>query len=203
MDEAQKLVTSGILELYVMGATSAEETTYVERMAQLYDEVKTELENIEATLEAYALQHAVQPDPVIKPFLMATIDYMERLQSGEEPAFPPKLDAHSKLSDFKEWLDRPDMVPAEGWSEVSAKIIGYTPEMTTAIVWIEHAAPPEVHEDQLESFLIVEGTCNIQVEGQDNHIKAGDFFTIPLHKSHTVLITSAIPCKIILQRAAA
>jgi mannose-6-phosphate isomerase-like protein (cupin superfamily) len=203
MGEIQALVASGLLELYILGAVSEEEAAYVERMSLLHAGIQTALDENMLALEAYSLEHAIEPDPIIKPFLMATVDYMERLQNGEAPSFPPALHQDSKVLDFKEWLDRPDMQPPAGWSEVVAKIIGYTPAMTTAIVWIEHCAPPETHTDQLESFLIVEGTCNIQLDGADNHLQPGDYFSIPLHVLHTVLITSDIPCKIIIQRAAA
>lgn len=200
MNEVQKLLESGLLELYIMGAASTEDAAYVELMATLHNEVKAELESIETALEAYSMKHAVSPDPVIKPFLMATIDYMDRLQKGETPTFPPLLNKDSKVSDFKQWLERPDMKPPEEWHDITAKIIGHTPEVTTAIVWIETAAPPETHTDELESFLIIEGNCNIQLDGNDNYFSPGDFFTIPLHVSHTVLITSDIPCKAIIQR---
>jgi mannose-6-phosphate isomerase-like protein (cupin superfamily) len=200
MDEVRKLLESGLLELYIMGAASEEDAAYVVLMAELHNEVKAELETIETTLEDYSMKHAVTPDPVIKPFLMATIDYMDRLQKGETPTFPPLLNKDSKVSDFQPWLDRPDMKPPEGWTDITAKIIGHTPEVTTAIVWIENAAPPETHTDELEKFLIIEGTCNIQLNGEDNYFSAGDFFAIPLYVSHTVLITSDIPCKAIIQR---
>lgn len=200
MNEVQRLLESGLLELYIMGAASEEDAAYVELMAGLNNDVKAALESIEMALEAYSMSQAVTPDPVIKPFLMAMIDYMDRLQKGETPTFPPLLSSESKLSDFKPWLEREDMKPHVGWSDIAAKIIGHTPEVTTAVVWIQYAAPPEIHTDELESFLIIEGTCNIKVDGQDNHFAAGDFFTIPLHVSHTVLITSEIPCKAIIQR---
>ena len=203
MDEVQKLVESGLLEIYVMGAASIEDATYVEGMAAKYNEIKDELNSIEVTLEKYSFEHAIDPDPIIRPFLMATVDYMERLGNGESPAFPPELNKGSKVSDYKEWIDRQDMKPMENWTEVYAKIIGYTPEITTAIVWIEDMAPPETHDNQLERFLVLEGSCNIQLNGEDNHLLPGDFYEIPLHVNHVVLITSATPCKIILQRVAA
>ncbi len=186
-----------------MGAASEEDAAYVERMAQLHSAVKEEMNAIELALEAYSMEQAIEPDPIIRPFLMATMDYMERLGGGEAPTFPPELNNDSKIADFEEWIDRADMQPYEGWSDVFAKIIGYTPQMTTAIVWIESQAPPETHENQFERFLILEGTCNIQLEGKDNHLVPGDFFTIPLHVNHTVLITSNIACKVIIQRIAA
>ena len=87
--------------------------------------------------------------------------------------------------------------------EVFAKIIGYTPEAITAIVWLKDYAPHEVHDNEYERFLIVEGTCDIIVEDEVNQLVPGDYFAIPLHKKHLVKVTSSIPCKVILQRVAA
>jgi mannose-6-phosphate isomerase-like protein (cupin superfamily) len=203
MSVVNDFLASGILEMYVMGNTSDEENAQVEEMAAIYDEVKNELASIEHTLYEYAQQHAIAPDPTIKPFLMATIDYMDRLENGETPAFPPLLVADSKIEDYAEWLDNEDFALRGPLHEVHAKIIGYTPQMTTAIVWLEHGAPPEIHTNEVEKFLIVEGTCNIIVENQDNHLSPGDIFSIPLHLNHKVIVTSNHPCKIVLQRIAA
>ncbi len=202
-DELQQFVTSGILELYVLGQVSPEEQAQVETMAAQHDAVREELDLIERTLEDYAFQHALTPDPTIKPFLMATIDYMERIAGGEIPAFPPELTAESRISDYNEWLEREDLKLKEPLQDINARIIGYTPQVTTAIVWLDKGAPPEIHTDEQERFLIVNGTCNIVVDGQDNHLKPGDVFSIPLYLSHTVIVTSSEPCRIILQRAAA
>lgn len=203
MSDWKDFLTSGILEMYVMGHTSPEESLRVEEMAADHEEIRIELALIETTLQAYAQQHAVQPDPGIKPFLMATIDYIDRMEHGERPSFPPVLDAGSTLADYATWLDNEQFKLEEPLQEVQARIIGYSPHMTTAIVWLERGAPPETHTDELERFLIVEGTCNIMVGDEDNHLKAGDFFSIPLHRSHQVIVTSQQPCKVILQRIAA
>ena len=84
-----------------------------------------------------------------------------------------------------------------------AKIIGHTPEMITAIVWIKKMAPQEVHHNEIERFLIIEGSCDIFIEDEVYQLKAGDMLSIPLHKPHSLQVTSAIPCKVILQRIAA
>ncbi|GLU50570.1 cupin domain-containing protein [Dyadobacter frigoris] len=203
MSEVRKFVESGILEMYVMGDASPEENVLVELMVNKHPEVKEELFSIEVSLENYALSQATTVDPVIKPFLMATVEYMERMTKGEQPSFPPKLHVNSLISDFGEWLNRPDLVLTEPLDEIDARIIGATPQMTTAIVWIKNGSPPEIHKNEYETFLIVEGTCNIIVDGTDNHLKSGDVFTIPLYLSHTVIVTSKIPCKLILERLAA
>ena len=75
--------------------------------------------------------------------------------------------------------------------------------MITAVIWIGQMAPDETHDDEHEKFLILEGTCDITVGNDVHHLKAGDYFAIPLHKTHMVKVTSDVPCKAILQRIAA
>lgn len=193
---------SGLLELYVLGATSPAESTEVELMAAADPAIRLEIEAIEEALEAYAMEHAAAPNPVIKPFLLATIDYTERLKGGEPITMPPVLNKNSIIEDYSPWLNRSDLL-VPGDNAIFAKIIGYTPEVVTAIVWIKEYAPHEIHDHEFEKFLIVEGTCDIVVGDEVHALVPGDYFAIPLHKNHQVKVTSTIPCKVILQRIAA
>jgi mannose-6-phosphate isomerase-like protein (cupin superfamily) len=196
-------IDSGILEAYVLGFATAEECAEVEKLAAAHPEIKNELAQIENSLEQYASDHAVQPHATIKPLLLATIDYTERLKNGETPGAPPLLHADSKISDYAQWLNRPDMAPSAFDDDIFLKIIGYTPQATTAIVWIKTIAPDEVHHDEHESFLILEGTCDITIGDKVHQLVPGDYLSIPLHADHFVKVTSDIPCKVILERRAA
>lgn len=203
MNDELKLIESGMLELYVLGQTTPAETSEVEQMASMYDSVRDEIDSISMALENYAMANAVEPPVTVRPFLMATIDYMERIKGGEVPAIPPTLHAGSKIADYVQWLDRKDLQPTAPVTDIHASIIASTPEVTTAIVWLKDGAPPETHTSELEKFLIVEGTCNITIGKEVHSMKPGDVLIIPLHASHHVKVTSHYPCKIILQRAAA
>lgn len=196
-------IASGILELYMLGATSAEENREVEELAAAYPEIRNELDAISIALEEYAHLQAIEPHATIKPLLFATLDYTKRLTNGEAPSFPPQLNEHSAISDYSEWLDRKDLNPSDSFDKMHVSIIGYTPAMTTAIVRIREMAPDEVHTDEFEKFLIIEGTCDITIGEKVHSLKAGDYLAIPLHENHFVKVTSEIPCKVILQRIAA
>jgi mannose-6-phosphate isomerase-like protein (cupin superfamily) len=202
MFNVSEYIDTGVLELYVLGIATAEECLQLEALALEHTEIRDEIEKIKLSVEVYASANSLQPNPVIKPFLMATIDYTERLKNGEPPAAPPMLSENASITDYSQWLSRPDMVSTDK-EDVFAKIIGYTPEAITAIVWLKDYAPHEVHDNEYERFLIVEGTCDIIVEDEINQLVAGDYFAIPLHKKHMVKVTSAITCKVILQRVAA
>ena len=202
MKSSKAYIESGILEQYVLGFTSPAESEEVEQMAAADDAIRMELAAINNALEIYAMEHSIDPSPVLKTFLLATIDYAERLKNGEPVTEPPLLNERSVIKDYAAWLSRNDMIYA-GTENIYAKIIGFTAEATTAIVWIKDYAPQEVHDNEFEKFLVVEGTCNIIVGDKVNELFPGDFFKIPLYKNHMVKVTSNIPCKIILQRVAA
>ncbi|MBS1638065.1 MAG: cupin domain-containing protein [Bacteroidetes bacterium] len=203
MIDVFKFIESGILEMYVLDLASDAERRRVEQMADQYPVVRQEIKAIELSLEQLASQNARTPSPTIKPFLMATIDYTERLKNGETPSFPPELTEQAHISDYKDWLERADMTLPADFEEFHARIIGYTPEMITAIAWIKTMAPDETHDDEFEKFLILEGSCDIIIGDKTHSLVAGDYLSIPLHTEHRVVITSSIPCKVILQRVAA
>jgi mannose-6-phosphate isomerase-like protein (cupin superfamily) len=201
---SKEYIDSGILENYVMGMASHSEREEVEMMAAENQDIRLEIDAISDVFEKYALAHAIKPNPVIKPFLLATLDYSERIKSGEPISFPPVLHENSKAEDYATWLNRPDLnFSGSDENNLFAKIIGYSPEMTTAIVWIKQDTPWELHDEEHERFLIIEGSCDILVGDKSNPLVPGDYFSIPLHEYHTVKVTSSIACKVILQRVAA
>ncbi len=192
-----------MLERYAMGTADAATCLVVERMAAAHAAVREELDEIHKAVQHYAQAHAVAPHPSHRTFLLATIDYMDRLQKGEAVSFPPLLHEGSKVEDYNEWLQRTDMTAPAFIDTTYAKMIGHTPELTTAIVWIKHMAPEEVHHEEHEKFLILEGTCDIHVDTEVHHMRPGSYFSIPLHSDHRVVVTSEFPCKVLLQRLAA
>lgn len=200
MNPIHDFIQSGVLELYVMGAASPEESQEVEKMVAAHPEVKQELEQLQSALEMYAQSYAVKPRNTVKTLVMATIDYMERMTQGELPSSPPVLTPISRISDYAAWLNSEDAELPDDAEGIYARIIGYTPKATTAIIWIKEMTEPEVHHDEYERFLIVEGTCNFTAGEKVEALKAGDFFSVPLHTPHFVEVTSDVPCKAILQR---
>nr|MBA3970866.1 hypothetical protein [Bacteroidota bacterium] len=87
----REYIESGVLEIYVLGLTDEAERAEVEKMAAAHPEIRKEIAEISVALQNYAEKRGVAPHPAIKPLLMATIDYTERLENGEAPAFPQIL----------------------------------------------------------------------------------------------------------------
>lgn len=203
MKDLTDYINSGILEEYVLGLTSEAENTEIYAMALEHPEIQQEIDAIAAALTAYGEATSPEPDPTIKPMVMATIDYSERLKNGETPSFPPELSESSKISDFEPWLSREDMTLPDDFDQVYLKLIGYEPRMTTGILWLKSGSPEEVHHAQYEKFLVLEGSCEVTIDGKVNALAKGEYLQIPLHLKHHVRVTSEEPCKVILQRMAA
>jgi len=203
MEKMNEYIKSGIIETYVLGLASPSEAREVEEISATNPEVRVAIEEFSEMLERQALINAITPDPIIKPMVLATINYITRREKGELPGTPPMLNEDSLISDYSEWLQRDDMMRPTESDDVYARIINYTPEVTTAIVWIKNYAPAEEHTDEIERFLIVEGTCKIIIEKNVYELSPGDFFEIPLFRSHLIKVTSDPWCKAILQRVAA
>jgi mannose-6-phosphate isomerase-like protein (cupin superfamily) len=203
MTDLKEYIESGILELYVLGLANVEEIKEVGKMAAVHPEVQEEIERITESLKKYSKEKGAQANATIKPMVLAVIDYQERMMAGEHPTIPPILNEKSKPSDYSSWLNRRDMVLPVDSNEIFAKLIGATPEATTAIVWIKTETPYEIHTHEHERFLIIEGTCDMVIDNKTYKLVPGNYMSIPLNAGHFVKVTSDHPCKVILQRVAA
>ncbi len=91
MKKISKYLKSGMIETYVLGLATPLEAKQVEEMAAILDEVCAAINEFSQTLEQQALSSAIAPDPIIKPMLLATINYMSRMEKGEARSFPPDV----------------------------------------------------------------------------------------------------------------
>lgn len=196
------LLNSGIIELYVMGIAGARQSVEVETLALSFPEVRQAIDEFSIELESYLQTKAIAPSLKVKPMIMAVIEYQQRLQKGEKIKAPPVLHEDSTAEDYADWLALPGMEEDSPAENITVKIIGLTPTSSQAILWIRKGTPWETHENELESFLLLEGTCTITIGTEQHQLIAGDYLAIPLFQPHKVVVTSSIPCKAILQRLA-
>jgi hypothetical protein len=69
----EDIISSGLLEAYVMGDTTPMENTQVEQWRVQYPEVNDEIISIEKNLEAYAFANAITPSSNVKEKIEAAI----------------------------------------------------------------------------------------------------------------------------------
>ena len=64
--ELRDIISSGLLELYILGLASQDESIQVQQWIKQFPEVREEINNIQDAMESYALAHAIQPDESVK-----------------------------------------------------------------------------------------------------------------------------------------
>lgn len=69
----EEIISSGLLESYVLGTTSHEEMVQVEWWVKTYPEVKEEVKQIEEALFQYSMDNVVAPHAGVKDKIMAAI----------------------------------------------------------------------------------------------------------------------------------
>lgn len=101
--QVQEIISSGLLELYVAGLTSPEETAQVQQWAKQYPEVASELDEIQSSIETYAINNAIEPDPSIKEKIFSGINKKEQTKiiALKKETTPAKV---VKMSSSWKWL---------------------------------------------------------------------------------------------------
>lgn len=72
--EIEDIISSGLLELYVLGITTPAENAQVEQWTRQYPEVVAEIDAIQKAMEAYARLHAVLPPGTLKKTIFSELD---------------------------------------------------------------------------------------------------------------------------------
>jgi anti-sigma-K factor RskA len=96
--DIKEYISSGILEMYVMGMLSEEENMLVEEYAEEYPEVKQEIERIEEALKVYAETNAPAPPESVKA------NIFERLDKKTVKTVPPVKRIFAKSVHMSKYL---------------------------------------------------------------------------------------------------
>lgn len=188
-----------LIERYVLGELPPRERREVEAAASADPFLRARIDELQAGLERLALMNPVPPPASLKQRLLDAVEG----QARESVIRPPVIHPASRVADFAPWIDRPEMVRPADAGDIHFIPFADNSDGASALVWLVSGSPEETHTDCIEKFLIVEGSCQILIGQKVHALEAGDVFSIPLHTPHTVKVTSAVPCKIILQRIAA
>ena len=73
----ERFLASGLMEQYVLGLTTPEETQEVERYAEAYPDVQAEIDALRNAIEQYAAQYAVPPSQELKDKILSEIEAEE------------------------------------------------------------------------------------------------------------------------------
>lgn len=79
--DIKKYIASGVLEQYVLGLTSKEESETIDRYAEKYPEVKEKIRRLQSCMEHYASLHAIDPPNKNKNKTLSKIDDIDECKA--------------------------------------------------------------------------------------------------------------------------
>jgi anti-sigma-K factor RskA len=86
VEDIKAYIESGILELYVLGDISQEERVQVETMVSEHPAIKAELDEIERSMESYALENAIEPSEDLRGKILNSL----LTNLADDDSFPQK-----------------------------------------------------------------------------------------------------------------
>ena len=167
--------------------------------------LSVDVDKTEAALLAYAALHAVSPPLSMRDRILGNINKIKVLENNSQPF---TLDNLPILTPEANWLDWEAAVnglePTEDFEDVHMQLLEDNDHRELNLVWVKQEVPEEVHHDILESFILLEGSCECHVFDERGgkrvvKMRQGDYISFKIGEVHDILITSAIPAKANLQ----
>jgi mannose-6-phosphate isomerase-like protein (cupin superfamily) len=184
----QPYIDSGILELYALDALPDDEKKGVERMLTTYPQLKEELTAIELALENYAVSREITPPNYLEELVIESLLNLEKEKAFDVDDLP----LINRFSDYRNWL--PLLKSFEELPLASdgrhLKVLRSDEKVTQILIISTTDIEEETHEDEHESFLILEGECKCTVGDKVRLMGAGDYMEIPLYELHDVTLVS-------------
>lgn len=198
MIDVKQYIESGIVDEYCLGLLSAEEAAAVRHLAEQYAEIQQEIDNILQSLELYATEESPEPRITLRNRVLDTLS-----QLGEE--LPPfsltNLPLLNPFSDAEQWQKAvASITPDREFRNIYSHTLRNDDQTEQFLVWVKIGITPEDHHQERESFLILEGTCECELDDETIRLTAGDYLEIPLDVKHNVRVISPTPIKAIIQR---
>ena len=164
-----------------------------------------DLQKTEDALLAYAELHAVKPPLSMRDKILGNL---QKLKSFEDNRHPFTLDNLPLLTPDANWLDWEDAVkgiePEADFEGVYMHLLENNEQRELNLAWVEYEVPEEVHHDVLESFILLDGSCECHIFDENGNCRvvkmsAGDYISFKIGEVHDIQITSTKPAKAILQ----
>ena len=195
---AAAFIQSGIIETYCLGFTSAEENILVEKMAAMYPLVQQEVERVRASFHTILQTRNMQPSSSVKTAVMHTIYSQQAVLKKE---WVPLM---NQPAAFARYVDsaRANNLKAPGifYDNIFVQELPSTREVLNFAVWAKQGHREETHDDRNEYLAILEGSCDMYMNGVVTSYAKGEIISIQPHIAHSAVVTSAEPMFALVQR---
>jgi quercetin dioxygenase-like cupin family protein len=194
----QEYFDSGIIDAYCMGFTSPEENEEVRAMAEKYPEVAAAIAQLKQVYESTFKMEEMKPSPSLKEAIMISV-YAQQSESQVE--FVPLLHKETCLDRLLQTVTANKIVPpTESFDNIFMQELPSTREVLNFAVWAKVEQEEETHTDIKEFIAVLEGSCDMYIDGVKGSYGKGDVIAIPLNAPHHAIITSPQPMFAFVQR---
>jgi mannose-6-phosphate isomerase-like protein (cupin superfamily) len=181
----QDYIETGILEQYCLCILADDQMREVDALRNRYPEIGAGIRDIEASLEQYAGSSALEPPPELEGRIWDTLQNLnkERLMDLSD------LPVINRFTDHNAWLGivRPLITPEPAKDRV-VHVLRESDKIIQMLVISKTHFEDEVHVQEHESFIILEGECECTVGDKVFRLRPGGYTEIPLHTSHDVRV---------------
>ena len=183
----EEYINSGILHDYCVDALSADKRAEVERMCIQYPQVKKELEQMQQALEKFANASAKWKLPDMQEGIWSVLENINKEKAGDLNNLP----VLNKYSDHNRWkrIIMP-LMPKEIPNEPQITPLRNSDGVMQVLMVGKTGVDDEVHVNEKESFLVLEGECECYIGENVYRLGPGGFIEIPLHEHHNVKVIS-------------
>ncbi len=160
---------------------------------------------LEAALVDYAQAHRVSPAPALKDRILSKVAQLNAQNEGRQPISLTAVPLLGSHLNFLDWAEAVQHIPApDDYEGIHLHPIRIDDTVEINIAWVKEEVPTEVHFDVLESFILLEGSCECHIHTPDGqsrvvYMTQGDYIVFELGEVHDIHITSGAPAKAILQ----
>ena len=196
--DIEEYINSGVLHDYCINTLSAAKRLEVEQVCAEYPEIKRELLQMQQALEKFAEGAAKWPGAQIKEEIWGTLENLNKEKAGDLNDLP----LINKYSDYNRWkkIVMP-LMPKEIPDEPVITPIRNSGGVMQLLMIGRTGVPDETHENERESFLVLEGECECHIGDNVYRLGPGGFIEIPMYEHHNVKVLSEYVVAIMQQVA--
>lgn len=164
-----------------------------------------EINETEEALLRYAKAHAKAPPATLRNKILGKITALQARSANHQKLDLGNLPMLDETSSWPDWEEAVQGIEPPGeFENIHLHSLESSEKRDLFVAWVKQEVPEEVHHDILESFLILEGSCECHITDEKGSTRIvrmgqGDFITMQVGETHDIVITSLKPVKAILQ----
>ncbi len=204
MFDIQKYLDSGIIEDCCLGIASNAEVLKLEELCLQFEEIATYKKTTEASLNMVVkAKSKIPPSGAkerIKAFILENekVKKLPQIKEGELLEEFIHLSNHTDVEELNHIVS--NIQPPAQYENIHMVPIFTSEDRELTLVWAKEMVPDELHPEIDESFYILDGTVECEIEGEIHFMGKGEYMRIPPEKHHEVRVTSLYPAKAIMSR---